>query len=557
MHAPPAGRACRTNAGNPRLRPAPPHPSKVPRQTADSMSLRLSLPTRALLPALLLLVATALLPAASVLPTGPAELAALRAAAERGDRAAQHHLGLVCADPSEPAYNPVEAYVWLTLSTDADNAGGTLATVRAGLTPSQLAAAQRLLATRGRADPAQPVAAGSGANPASPSGSAPAATKPGVETTDPARLRTQVATTEQENERLRAALAEHKLRLDLREEDLATLGRQLASTLPSFAPTTATPDANTASTALRAERDRLDTQLSAERTARATLQRQLDDAGARLLAAQRELAARPADSALKSLTAERDAFKDRAAAQQVRLDQLAASLAASETQLVQAREKAAAPPPESPALTQRLADAEEKLTASLRAYSLQQGEIDRLQKALASLDDERAVLAGQLASAQAELAATRAAGTAERASLATTALVTANQEAETLRASLAAAARANDENRAALDAARENLAAQQQQFAGLSAARERELDTLRAQLRLAQAGTAAAPAAPNLPPADALAPRIHTVVAGDTLGKIARQYYGAAARWPEILEANRDRVKNPDLLPLGAKLQIP
>jgi nucleoid-associated protein YgaU len=49
----------------------------------------------------------------------------------------------------------------------------------------------------------------------------------------------------------------------------------------------------------------------------------------------------------------------------------------------------------------------------------------------------------------------------------------------------------------------------------------------------------------------------YTVVAGDSLSKIARHFYGDANKWPRIHEANRDQIKNPDLIHPGQKLKIP
>jgi nucleoid-associated protein YgaU len=49
----------------------------------------------------------------------------------------------------------------------------------------------------------------------------------------------------------------------------------------------------------------------------------------------------------------------------------------------------------------------------------------------------------------------------------------------------------------------------------------------------------------------------HEVVAGDTLSKIALKYYGDASLYPTIFEANRDQLKNPDLIKVGQKLRIP
>ena len=44
---------------------------------------------------------------------------------------------------------------------------------------------------------------------------------------------------------------------------------------------------------------------------------------------------------------------------------------------------------------------------------------------------------------------------------------------------------------------------------------------------------------------------------GDTLGIIALRVYGSASRWRDIFEANRDRLKNPDLVPAGITLRVP
>lgn len=49
----------------------------------------------------------------------------------------------------------------------------------------------------------------------------------------------------------------------------------------------------------------------------------------------------------------------------------------------------------------------------------------------------------------------------------------------------------------------------------------------------------------------------YTVVAGDSLSKIARRFYGDANKWPRIHEANRDQITDPDLIHPGQKLRIP
>ena len=49
----------------------------------------------------------------------------------------------------------------------------------------------------------------------------------------------------------------------------------------------------------------------------------------------------------------------------------------------------------------------------------------------------------------------------------------------------------------------------------------------------------------------------HRVVNGDTLEKIAKQYYGDSRRAINIFEANRAELYNPAILPIGADLRIP
>lgn len=49
----------------------------------------------------------------------------------------------------------------------------------------------------------------------------------------------------------------------------------------------------------------------------------------------------------------------------------------------------------------------------------------------------------------------------------------------------------------------------------------------------------------------------HVVEKGETLGKIAAKYYGDASLYTAIVEANKDLIKNPDLIQIGWKLRIP
>lgn len=57
--------------------------------------------------------------------------------------------------------------------------------------------------------------------------------------------------------------------------------------------------------------------------------------------------------------------------------------------------------------------------------------------------------------------------------------------------------------------------------------------------------------------ADAKQGRTHTVAKGESLSKIAKQYYGDAKQWKKIFEANKDTIKNPDLIFPGQVIKVP
>jgi nucleoid-associated protein YgaU len=51
--------------------------------------------------------------------------------------------------------------------------------------------------------------------------------------------------------------------------------------------------------------------------------------------------------------------------------------------------------------------------------------------------------------------------------------------------------------------------------------------------------------------------RTYTVRKGDSLSKIAKREYGDAQLWRRIYEANRDSIKDPDLIYPGQVFRIP
>ncbi len=49
----------------------------------------------------------------------------------------------------------------------------------------------------------------------------------------------------------------------------------------------------------------------------------------------------------------------------------------------------------------------------------------------------------------------------------------------------------------------------------------------------------------------------YTVQPGDTLSKIAKEYYGDSGQYRAIYEANRDKLDDPDEIRVGQELRIP
>ena len=60
----------------------------------------------------------------------------------------------------------------------------------------------------------------------------------------------------------------------------------------------------------------------------------------------------------------------------------------------------------------------------------------------------------------------------------------------------------------------------------------------------------------NAPPAEEPT-EFYVIQKGDTLSKIAKAYYGDAMKYPVIFEANREVIKNADLIYPGQTVRIP
>ena len=120
----------------------------------------------------------------------------------------------------------------------------------------------------------------------------------------------------------------------------------------------------------------------------------------------------------------------------------------------------------------------------------------------------------------------------------------------------AEAARAQAEQEAALRreaeakaAAAEAARSQAEQEAATNAAAE--MDRLRQELEAEKA------ARREMEQAAKAKAQTYVVKSGDSLSKIAKEIYGDAKRWPEIFEANRDKIKDPNLIHPGQELRIP
>lgn len=59
------------------------------------------------------------------------------------------------------------------------------------------------------------------------------------------------------------------------------------------------------------------------------------------------------------------------------------------------------------------------------------------------------------------------------------------------------------------------------------------------------------------PPSAAAGAKTYTVQAGDTLSKIAKEFYGNAGAYMKIFEANKDKLTDPNKIQVGQVLKIP
>ncbi len=251
----------------------------------------------------------------------------------------------------------------------------------------------------------------------------------------------------------------------------------------------------------------------------------------------------------------------------------------------------AAPAPDAATLRQQLDEANDKLATALRSYSALEAENTQLKAQQTAANAETEKLRHDKADLEARLAAPAPSGSTDLSAQ----LAEANDKLSTALRSYTLLQAENDQlkanaakstadvqtaaGKAAADATAQiaALTDQLRQYQAQAAALAAENSELKTKLAImgpppgstlaapSRPGTAAAVAAatPTTPepiasaPAAVPVPRQHVVVEGDSLTKIARKYYGDANRWDEILAANRDVIKNENVLPVGVTLRIP
>jgi nucleoid-associated protein YgaU len=188
--------------------------------------------------------------------------------------------------------------------------------------------------------------------------------------------------------------------------------------------------------------------------------------------------------------------------------------------------------------------AKENEALTLVETALKATEADKRRRQEAAAQAER--LAEQAREAEARAAAERQRQEAARAEAQRQA---AEAEAKRIAAEAEAkkkAAEAETQKQAAQAEAQKQAAQAEAQKQAAEAEAQKPAAEAEAQKPAAEAAAA---------PAETM--RIYVVKPGDTLSGIAQQMYGKAGRWPEIYEANRDRIKKPNLIRPGWKLRIP
>ncbi len=216
-----------------------------------------------------------------------------------------------------------------------------------------------------------------------------------------------------------------------------------------------------------------------------------------------------------------------------------------------------------PAVQAKLAETEEKLAVSLRSFTQIQEENARLRAEVDQTRAENSSLAAQVktVTAQNTEAQTALAQLNTELLAQKEARARAEQQAEAARTQLGAVIASRDPAAPGSLSSARAASAPSTAALRLNAApptdkpATAELRTSAERLRRAAEKKAAAEP-PALTP-DPSAPRLHVVLAGDTLEKLAKKYYGDPGKWNLIYFANNDQLSGGRPLKSGMELTIP
>jgi nucleoid-associated protein YgaU len=557
----------------------------------------------ATLPTLRLALAFSLGLAGTVFAADSAEIAALRAKAEKGNSIAQYNLGLAYADAQQPTADRIEAYVWLNLAAENGSTGKALNTLVDQMTPNQLAeGARRLQERRAQLTGAREPLAAAAADPLAKLTAErdQLVASLNAATTELAALRAsqaQPSIAPAGTDKLRADLAFALSDLDearAAARTLAAKNQQLEDVASERGRALAAAQSELANAKRPAAPDRT-AELAQLTQARAAAETRAKDFEARLAATQSELAnlrtkqAAAGDAASQIATLNRQLAD--AQAQTGQIADLAAQLArakheldelnkknallgdyvqratATTKELEPLRSRIATLEQQNSELTARALKAEEKFAAAdakLATIAASSGDADDLKKQLATSEDKLATTLHSYSLLQQELEKTKtdltAAAQKDQATLrqaATSAATEAVGLRDQLRQAQSTTAQLAEEN-AQLKTRLVLLGPPPAPVLASPTRAGEALPPTKPTAPTQVQASKSAPAAASAAPAPAAAePRQHTIADGDTLSKISRKYYGTAERWPEIFAANRDVLKDAGRLPLGATLKIP
>lgn len=206
------------------------------------------------------------------------------------------------------------------------------------------------------------------------------------------------------------------------------------------------------------------------------------------------------------------------------------------------------------ATARQAAEAKAKAEAEAKAAEEARKKQEAEAKAKAEAEAKAAEEARKKREAEAKAKAEAEAKAAEEARKKQEAEAKAKAEAEA-RAKAEAEAKAK-----AAEEARKKQEAEAKAKAEAEARKKQEADTKPTLSAVPKAEPAKAehkPAAAQPAAVNKSAARMYEVKPGDSLSKIALEVYGNAGRWPEIFEANKDQISNPNMIHPGQKLRIP